>query len=179
MLPFSSFVFSWRRRLLRVKNHKIAVILSIVLSLVLVVLIYVWGRPAYQESWLDPFSTLNVPNRQLHPHAIKKLGMINSEDLFHPLYYTNEGKILELMLDLQRATPLSASEQASLALENQTIKYFTLHREPSSYHVEEDYALQYYPEKGIVRFGQQFFRINEASIYTFTQIIRGMTSDYK
>jgi hypothetical protein len=104
--------------------------------------------------------------------------MINSDDPFHPLYYTNEGKILELMRNLQRATPLSASEQALLTLENQKVKYFTLHREPSIYHVEEDYALQYYPEKGIVRFGQQFFRINEASIYTFTQIGRGMTSGW-
>lgn len=172
MLSFSSFVFSWRMRLLKLKKHKFAISLSILF----VVAIFVWGPPAYKESWLDPFSTLNVPNRELHPRAINKLGMINSDDPFHPLYYTNEGKILELMRNLQRATPLSSSEQALLALENQKVKYFTLHREPSSYHVEEDYALQYYPEKGIVRFGQQFFRINEASIYTFTQIANGMTS---
>lgn len=174
MLSFSSFVFSWRMRLLRLKKHKFAVILSIVF----VVAILVWGPLVYKESWLDPFSTLNVPNRELHPRAINKLGMINSDDPFHPLYYTNEGKILELMHNLQRATPLSSSEQDLLALENQKVKYFTLHRELSSYHVEEDYALQYYPEKGIVRFGQQFFRINEASIYTFTQIAGGMTSGW-
>ena len=174
MLSFSSFVFSWRMRLLRLKKHKFAVISSIVF----VVAILVWGPPVYKESWLDPFSTLNVPNRELHPRAINKLGMINPDDPFHPLYYTNEGKILELMRNLQRATPIPSSEQALLALENQKVKYFTLHREPSSYHVEEDYALQYYPEKGIVRFGQQFFRINEASIYTFTQISSGMTSGW-
>src|SRR5665647_698493 len=140
MLSFSSFVFSWRMRLLRLKKHKFAVILSIVF----VVAILVWGPLVYKESWLDPFSTLNVPNRELHPRAINKLGMINSDDPFHPLYYTNEGKILELMHNLQRATPLSSSEQDLLALENQKVKYFTLHREPSSYHVEEDYACLLY-----------------------------------
>ncbi|KGP74981.1 hypothetical protein JT05_13160 [Desulfosporosinus sp. Tol-M] len=174
MLSFSSLVFSWRMRLLRFKNHKFAVILSIVF----IVVILLWGPPAYKESWLDPFSTLNVPNRVLHPHAINKLGMINSDDPLHPLYYTNKGIILELMRNLQRATPLSSSEQALLALENQKVKYFTLHREPSKFHVEEDYALQYYSEKGIVHFGQQFFQINEASIYNFTQITNGMTSGW-
>lgn len=174
MLSFSSFIFSWRMRLLLLKNHKYAVILSIMF----VVAILVWGPTAYKESWLDPFYTLNTPNRELHPRAINKLGIINSDDPFNPLYYTNEGKIQELMRNLQRATPLSSSEEALLALENQKIKYFTLHREPSSYHVVEDYALQYYPEKGIVRFGQQFFLINESSIYTFTQIVNGMTSGW-
>ena len=171
MHSISSFVFSCRMRLLSLKKHKYAVILSIVF----VVGISVWGPPAYKESWLDPFSTLSVPNRELHPHAISKLGMVNSDNPFHPLYYTNEGKILELMRNLQRATPLSSSQQALLSLENQKIEYFTLHRERSNYHAEEDFALQYYPDKGIVHFGQQFFRINEASIYTFTQIASGMT----
>lgn len=174
MPSFSSFIFSWRMRLLGLKKHKFTVSLSIVL----VVAIMVWGPPIYQESWLDPFSTLNVPNRDLHPHSINKIGMINSDDPFHPLYYTDEGKISELMRNLQRATPLSVSEQALLALENQKVTYFTLHRESSSYHVEEDYALQYYPEKGIVHFGQQFFRINESSIYNLSQISKGMTSGW-
>jgi len=174
MLSFSSFVFSWRMRLLRLKNHKFAMILSIVF----VVVILVWGAPAYKENWLDPFSTLDVPNRELHPRAIDKLGMINSDDLFHPLYYTNKKKIQELLSNLQHATLLSSSEQTLLALENQNVKYFTLHREPSNYHVEADYALQYYPRKGIVRFGQQLFRVNEATVYTFTQIASGMTSGW-
>lgn len=174
MLSFSSFVFSWRMRFLKLKKHKFLVSLSIVF----VIAILVWGPPAYKESWLDPFSTLNVPNRELHPRAINMLGMTNSENPFQPLYYTDERKIQELLRNLQRSTPLSSSEQALLALENQKVKIFTLHKKPSSYHVEEDYALQYYPDKGIVRFGQQFFRINEASIYTFTQIISGMTSGW-
>lgn len=174
MLSFSSFVFSWRMRLLRLREHKFALTLSIVFVLTLLV----WGPSTYKESWLDPFSTLNVPNRDLHPHSINKLGMINSDDQFHPFYYTDEGKVQELMRNLQRATPLSSSEQAILASENQKVKYFTLHREPSSYHVAEDYALQYYPEKGIVRFNQKYFRINEASIYNFTQISNGMTSGW-
>lgn len=174
MSSFSSFIFSCRMRLLGLKKHKFAVSLSIVFAVALIV----WGPPIYKESWFDPFSTLNVPNRDLHPRSINKLGMINSDDPFHPLYYTDEGKILELMRDLQRSTPISVSEQALLALENQKVTYFTLHREASSYHVAEDYALQYYPEKGIVHFGQQFFRINESSIYTFTQISKGMTSGW-
>lgn len=170
MLSFSSFIFSWRMRLLSLKKHKFAVSLSIVF----VVALLVWGPTVYKESWLDPFSTLNVPNRDLHPRAINKLGMINSDDPFVPLYYTNEGNIRELMRNLQRATPLSSSEQALLALEDQNRIYFSLHREPSRYHVEQDFALQYYPEKGIIRFGHQFFRLNEASIYNFSQITSGM-----
>lgn len=174
MLSFSSYVFSWRMRLLKLKKHKLAVSLSILG----VVAMVVWGPTVYKESWLDPFSTLNVPNRELHPHAIDKLGMIHSDDPFNPLYYTNEGKIREMMRNLQRAIPLSASEQALLALENQKVTYFTLHRGPSNYHEEEDFALQYYPDKGIVRYGQQFFRINEATIYNFSQISSGMTSGW-
>lgn len=174
MVSFTSFVFSCRMRLLNLKNHKLVVSLSILLLVPLLV----WGPPAYKESWLDPFSTLNVPNRELHPHAFKKLGLINSDDPFHPLYYTNEDKILELMRNLQRTTRISASEQTLLALENQKVKYFTLHREPTSYHKEEDFALHYYPEKGVVRFNQQYFRINEATIYNFTQISSGMTSGW-
>lgn len=171
MSTFTSFIFSSRMRLLKLKNHKLVVSLCILL----VVAVLAWGPTAYKESWLDPFSTLNVPNRELHPHAINKLGMINSDDPFLSLYFTNEDKIRELMRNLQRATRLSNSEQSLLALENQKVQYFTLHRELSSYHGEEDFALQFYPEKGIVRFNQQFFRINEASIYNFTQISSEMT----
>ena len=103
--------------------------------------------------------------------------MVNSDDPFHPYYYTNEGKIQDLLRDLQRATPL-ASEQDLTALKDQKILYFTLHRALSHYHAEEDYALQYYPEKGIVRLGQQTFRINESTVYAFTQIAGGMTSGW-
>ena len=175
MYSFSSFAFSCRMRLSRLKNRKF----SVSLSIVLVISILVFGPPIYQESWLDPLRTLNVPNRELHPLAITKLGMVNSNDPFHPYYYTNFGKIQELMRNLQRATPLSPSDQALLApLDNQKVQYFTLHREPSHYHSEEDYALQYYPEKSIVRFRQQAFRINESSVYAFTQITEGMTSGW-
>jgi len=174
MLSFSGFVFSCRMRLLSVKKHKF----MIGIIIILLVPTIVWGPTAYQENWFDPFSTLNVPNRELHPAAINKLGMISSDDPFHPFYYINEGKIWELMGNLQRATPLSSAEQALVPKENQKINYFTLHRESSNYHVAVDYSLQYYPDKGIVRFGQQFFKINEASIYTFTQITNGMTAGW-
>ncbi|HWQ40779.1 MAG TPA: hypothetical protein VN456_01935 [Desulfosporosinus sp.] len=171
MHSFSAFVFSCRMRLSRLKKRKLAVSLSVVF----VVAILIFGPPAYKESWLDPFGTLNVPNRELHPHSITKLGMVSSDDPFNPHYYTNVGEIQELMRNLQRATPLSSSDQALVSLENQKVHYFTLHRELSRYHTEEDYALQYYPEKGIVRFNQQAFRINESTIYAFTQITAGMT----
>lgn len=174
MHSFSSFVFSCRMRLSGLKRHKLAVSLS----LMFVVTILVFGPPIYKESWLDPLGTLNVPNRELHPHAITKLGMVKSDDPFHPYYYTNVGKIQELMRNLQRATPLSSSDQASVSLENQKVHYFTLHRALSHYHTEEDYALQYYPEKGIVRFRQQAFRINESTVYAFSQITGGMTSGW-
>lgn len=174
MSSFSSFVFYCRIRLLKMRNHKLAVSLSVGF----VVTMLIFGPSIYQESWLDPFSTLNVPNRQLHPHAITKLGLVNSDNPFQPYYYSNAGKIQELMHNLQRATPLSSSDQALVSLENQKVQYFTLHRAPSHYHTEEDYALQYYPEKNIVRFGQQAFRINESTIYAFTQITNSMTSGW-
>lgn len=171
MLSFSSFVFSWRMRLSKLRHHKLAVSLSMVTLLFAIIV----GPPLYEESWLDPFSTLNMANRELHPHAITMLGMINSDDPFHPYYYTDKGKISELMHDLQRATPISTTDLAPNSLENLKIIYVTLHRSSSKYHSEEDYALQYYPDKGIVRFGQQLFRINEATVYTLTQTINGMT----
>lgn len=170
MISFSAFVFSWRMRLSRLKNHKLAVSLGFLFFVILII----FGPSFYQESWLDPFSTLNVPNQELHPHAITMLGMLNSDDPFHPQYYTNEGKIQELMRDLQLATPLS-SEQDLATLKDQKVLYFTLHRAPSHYHSEEDYALQYYPEKSIVLFGQQAFRINKSTEDAFKQITDGMT----
>lgn len=165
MHSFSAYVFSWRMRLSTLKRHKLTTSLGVVFIIFLVVL----GPTVYQESWFDPFSTLNVPNQKIHPHAITMLGILNADDPFHPYYYTDRGKIQELMYNLQRATLLS-SEQDLGTLENQKIQFFTLHRAPSRYHSEEDYALKYYPEKGIVRFGQQAFRINEATIYNLTQI---------
>ncbi|MGI6120019.1 MAG: hypothetical protein ACOYIB_05550, partial [Desulfosporosinus sp.] len=134
MHSIPSFVFSLRMKLLKLKKHKLAVNLSIVF----VIVISVFGPTVYKESWLNPFSTLGVPNQELHPRAISMIGMINSDDPSHPLYYTNKRKIQELMRCLERAKPLSASEQAQLSLENQKIKYFTLHRESSRYHTEED-----------------------------------------
>ena len=174
MHSFSGYVFSCRMRLSKLKRHKFTVSLSVVFILA----ILVFGPPVYQESWLDPFRTLNVPNQELRPRAINKLGMVNSDDPFHPYYYTNEGKIQDLMRDLQRATPLSASDPALVSLDNQKVQYFTLHRAVSHYHAEQDYALQYYPEKSIVRFRQQEFRINESTVYAFTQITGDMTSGW-
>jgi hypothetical protein len=101
--------------------------------------------------------------------------MVSSDNPFHPLYYTDVAKIQELMHDLQRATPLSSSDQALASLKDQKVQYFTIHRALSRYHVEEDYALQYYPAKSIVCFDQQAFRVNESTVYTLTQITSAMT----
>ncbi|MDP4125909.1 MAG: hypothetical protein Q8912_03070 [Bacillota bacterium] len=174
MHSFSALIFSWRMRLTTLKRHKIALSLSVMILIAAAVC----GPPIYQESWLDPFSTLDIPNRELRPHAIAMLGILNSDDPFHPYYYTNKGKILELIHNLRRATPLSSSEQDLVSLENQKVQYITLHRTPSTYHTEEDFALQYYTEKGIVRFGQQLFKINEATIYSISQINEGLTTGW-
>ena len=174
MPSFSAVIFSWRMRFTRMKKHK----KTISLCVLLLVVATIFGPPTYQESWLDPFKTLNMPNRELRPHAITMLGILNSEDPFHPYYFTNQSQIQELMHNLQHATPLTSSEQASISLENQKVQYVTLHRAPSNYHTEEDFALQYYTDKGIVRFEQQLFRINEATIYSFTKINEGLISGW-
>ena len=171
MNSFTTIVFSWRMRLSSVAKHKIPLSMGVLFIVGVIVL----GPPIYQESWLDPFGTLNVPNRELHPHAITMMGMVNSDDPFQPYYYTNKGKIQELLRDLQRATPLSSKEETSFSLENQKVQYFTLHRTSSNFHTEEDLALQYYPGKGIIRFRNQAFRINESAIYAFTQITVDMS----
>lgn len=173
MISFSAFVFSLRMRMVRLKKHKAAVSLGFLCFIILLVL----GPAIYQESWLDPFSTLNLPNRELHPQAITMLGMTNSNDPFHSYYYTNKGKIQELIHDLQLASPISLEkEQASL--KNQKVEYFTLHRASSHYHAEEDFALQYYPEKSIVIFSQQAFQIDDSTVSVLKEITEGMTSGW-
>ena len=174
MHSLTSFAFSCRMRLSRLKRPR----LTISLSIVSVMIVMILGPLAYQESWLDPFSTLGVPNQKLHPHAITKLGILNSDDPFHPYYYTDIGKIQELIGDLQRSTPLPPTDQALGSLENKKVQYITLHRARSYYHTEEDYALQYYPEIGIIRFSHQAFRINESTVYALSQISARMTSGW-
>lgn len=174
MYSFSDIVSSCRMHLTKFKGHKITLCLSILLVLAAIIL----GPTIYRESWLEPFNTLNVPDNELKPHAITMLGILNSDDPFHPYYYTNEKEIQELLYNLQRATPLSSSEQAKLSLQNQKLQYFTLHRTPSSYHSEEDFALQYYTGLGIVRFEQHLFKINEAASYSFTKINEGRISGW-
>lgn len=174
LLSFSAVSFSWRMRLTHVKKHKFA--FALIFFLLLAALLF--GPSIYHESWLDPFSTLAVPDRQLKPHAITMLGIVDSNNSFHPSYYADVRKIQELLHNLQRATPLPASAQTFNSLINSKIQYYTLHRSPSNYHTEEDFALQYYPEKGIVRFGDQLFRINEATIYSLTTIYANRTSGW-
>ena len=174
MPSLSTVIFSWRMRLTQVKNHK----LGLALSLALFLAVLLFGPLVYQESWLDPFSTLDVSNSELKPHAITMLGILSSDDPFHPYYYTDAGEIQELLRDLRRATPLPSTAQTLNSLKNQKILYYTLHRQTSKYHAEEDFALQYYPEKSIVCFGDQLFKINEASQYLLTKIYESRTSGW-
>lgn len=170
MLSFSSFVFSCRMRLSKLKHHKLAVSLSILTLLSAAIL----GPPLYEESWLDPFSTLGLSNREFHPHAITMLGMLYANDPYHPYYYTNQKEISAFIHDLQQATPITGS-QIPKDLKEQSIEFFTLHRSSSKFHSEEDYALQYYPQKGIVRFESQLFQINDAAVNLLTQIVKDKT----
>jgi len=173
MLSFSSFIFSWRMRLSKLKKHKLATFLC----LLAVVGIIAFSIPAYQESWLDPFSTLNIPDRVLHPHWITKVGMVTSKDPFHPHYCQDEEKIQALIRNLRTATPLSAGT-ASFSSKNQTIDYFTLHRTASDYHKHEDYALQYFPGKQVIFFEQQYYKINQITVNSIDQLQNSMISGW-
>lgn len=171
MVSLSGFIFSCRMRLKKLFKHKAALAVGLVVVLLAVLVI----PPVYQESWLDPFSTLSMANRDLHPHSITMIGMVDPSDPFHPRYYTNKGKIGDLLGDLRRSTPVSFSDLPGNSLSSDNMKYFTLHRVASKYHSEEDFALQYYPEQKIVRFGNQLFRINEAAVYSLEQIQQAMS----
>lgn len=173
MHSFSAFIFTWRMRLRTIRKHKLVVSLVILFLSIGIV----FGPIVYMESWLDPFSTLNISNREFHPHAITMIGMLSADDPFHPQYSMDVPQIQDLLRNLQRATLLS-SESATDALKDQKAVFYTLHRAPSRYHTEMDYALQYYPEKGIVRFGQQTFQVNAATIYAFTQINKNMKTGW-
>ncbi|AFM41894.1 hypothetical protein Desaci_2985 [Desulfosporosinus acidiphilus SJ4] len=171
MLSFSSFVFSCRMRLAKLKHHKLALSSTLI---VLMIVIFI-GPPVYKESWLDPFSTLNLSNRELHPHTITMLGMLKSDDPYHPYYFSDQKTISELMHDLQHTTPVSLSDLPADFSKDQKTEFFTLHRASSKFHSEEDYALQYNPRLGVVYFRQQLFHINESAIYTLNKITNSMT----
>lgn len=167
----STSTLSKKKRPVELKNSKPAVRLG--LALLAVALVF--GLCAYKGSWFGPSTTLNVPNQELHPQSIKKLGLITPDDPFQPYYSEDEKKIRGLVRNLQKAIPLSSSDQGLSALENQKVLYLTLHREAAKNYTEEDYALKYYPEINVVYFGRQFFQVNEATRSSLSQIISEMT----
>lgn len=173
MYSYSEIVFSGRMRLNKLKKHKILVSLSIV---VLVAIIAITPT-VYKESWLDPFCTLNIPNRELHPHSITKIGILSTDDPFHPSYFVDQDKIHDLMQELRHAISLSP-DQTLTELEKQKAQFFTLHRPSDRFHEEEDYALQFYPDKGIIYFADQYFKVDSATVLTFTDIYNGKISGW-
>lgn len=160
---------------LRLTKKKKTVIVIIGLIALLLSAAVAFGPPIYQESWLDPSSTLNVPNRDLHPRWINKLGFVNPDDPFHPHYSTSGKEIQVFVRGLQTATPLSPSEQTSFHSESQRVYYLTLHREASQYHDEKDFALLYYPETSVVYFGQEYFRITGDLLPVFSELVQNMS----
>lgn len=166
-LPASSFI-SLRYKLQKLKYPKLTLLM--ILSVIIFLAIF---PIAYRESWLDPFSTLNVPNRILHPLSITKIGMMDPNDPYHPSSYSDQSQIHALMKDLQQAEPLPYLHSPE-ELVNQKVRYFTLHREETRYHKAFDYPLQYYPQEKTVRFGQQEFQVNDATILLLNDIAQKM-----
>lgn len=130
----------------------------------------------YQESWLSPFSTLNVPNSLLHPHAFSEIGYIDASDPTHPLFTSNKSQTQELLRDLGYAKPITTYSEDTL---NQSkVSRFILHRPSTRFHSAEDFSLQYYPDLELVLFGGQEFHINEASILLLNNLPQQMKSGW-
>lgn len=116
----------------------------------------------YQESWLSPFSTLDVPNHFLHPHAFTAIGYIKSADPAHPRFTADKALTQELLRDLEEARPLPAAQTLNSSSQD-PIRHFVLHRDGSRFHSAADFALTYDPSLGLVRFGGEAFQVNQAT----------------
>ncbi|MHB1651951.1 MAG: hypothetical protein ACYCVD_05650 [Desulfitobacteriaceae bacterium] len=130
----------------------------------------------YQESWLDPFSTLNVPDRFLHPHAFSKIGYVDSSDPSHPFFSADKSLAQGLIRDLGSARPSTQYTIEELA--GMKVLYFTLHRDSSRFHSAADFPLQFYPGLSIVRFGEQEFQVNEATLLFLDKLPQKMVSGW-
>jgi hypothetical protein len=133
--------------------------------------------PAYQESWLDPFNTLSVPNKVLHPLSFSQIGLMDPSDPFNPHFLADRQKVKELMKALQQATLLS-SDQKQVLSKDEKILYFTLHREANYFHDTADLALQYYPKQNIVYFADQQFKINNVIVLLLNDITQKMQAGW-
>jgi hypothetical protein len=151
-------------------RHPRLVLISFTLLALIIIII---SFPAYQESWLDPFNTLCIPNRILHPLSFSFVGLMNPADPFKPHFFAEHQKIRELMKALQHATPVSSDQIQELPHDQKTL-YLTLHREANRYHDTEDLPLQYYPERNIVSFADRQFKIDDKTVLLFNEISQKM-----
>ncbi len=143
--------------------------------LVLLGLLIISALPlAYHESWLDPFSTLNVPNHLLKPHSITLIAYVPSDNPAQTLVLTDHARVQELVHDLGSAEPLPGAEP----LDPKTILHFTLHREASRFHEAADFALEFDPHQGTVRFAGQIFHLPEAGQLYLTNLPKTMQSGW-
>lgn len=149
-----------------------ALILS-VLGLCVIILLP-WS---YQESWLDPFSTLNVPNRLLHPHSFTRIGYIDPTDPQNQRFTSDKSLTQELIKDLASAKPL-IDPYSKDELKTSKVSYFVLHRDFSRFHEAEDFSLQFYPELNLAYFGDQEFKINEATTLLLDKLPQQMNSGW-
>lgn len=121
---------------------------------------------AYRESWLDPFTTLNVPNRLLKPHAVTLIAYVPNDNPTKTMIIQDPSRVRKFMSDLSMATLLKGEEPPNTT----TALHFIFHREASGFHKAEDFALEFDPEKGIVYFAGQAFRLPEAGQLYFTKL---------
>lgn len=141
------------------------------LILVLLGLLVLSSAPlAYHESWLDPFSTLDVPNRLLKPHTITAIGLVPAENPGQTLVLREPARVRELMHDLYEAVPHQGTEFSS----PDQILHFTLHRDATRFHTAADFALEFDPQQGLVRMAGQAFRIPEAGQLYLTNLSKSM-----
>ncbi|MHB8125836.1 MAG: hypothetical protein ACYDEJ_09405 [Desulfitobacteriaceae bacterium] len=161
-------IFIPLERFSRLRHPKL-VIIGFVLGMLLLILVL---PPVYQESWLDPFNTLNVPNKVLHPLSFSQIGLMDPADPFNPHFFADHQKVKELMKDLQHAT-LVPSNQTQVQ-KDEKILYFTLHRKATRYHAAADFSLQYNPKRNIVYFGEQQFMIDNVTTLLLNDISQKM-----
>ena len=136
-------------------------ILSLFLSLVFLLTLLL----AYRESWFDPFTTLDVPDRLLKPHAVTEIAYIPNEDPTKTMVLTEYASVQEFMHALSLATLARQTSQDSPAT-----LHFVLHRGASRFHKAEDFALEFDPQKGMVYFAGQSFQLSEAGQLYLTKV---------
>ncbi|HWQ72427.1 MAG TPA: hypothetical protein VN370_08925 [Desulfitobacteriaceae bacterium] len=172
-MPAVPAYIPYGRFFLRLRHPKlilISLILIILMSSILLLL-------AYQESWLDPFNTLSVPNNKLHPLSFSQIGLMDPNDPFNPHFFADRQKVKELMRNLQHATP-TASDQTQVLANDEKILYFTLHREANYFHEKADLALQYYPQRNIVCFARQQYKIDHDTVQCLNDITQKMQAGW-